>query len=197
MPDLGTAYIQIVPSAKGIKGSITGLLNGEAGEAGTTAGTTFGSKMKGAIGKLAIGTTIVAGVTKSIKEGAQYEQAVGGMETLFKSYSDQMIKYANDAWKTAGVSANNYMELSTSFAASLLQSVGGDVKVAGEAANKAVTDMADNANKMGTDLTSIQNAYQGFAKSNYTMLDNLKLGRNQYTIAEYKLRENGETLMAA
>lgn len=170
--EIGKAYVQIVPSAKGIEGSIQKVLNGESVDAGKKSGGLISSHIKGAITAAGIGAVL----TKSIKEGAQYEQAVGGIETLFKSYSGEMVKYANDAWKTAGISANAYMEQSTSFAASLLQSVKGDVQLAGEAANQAVIDMADNANKMGTPLENIQNAYQGFAKQNYTMLDNLKLG---------------------
>lgn len=107
---------------------------------------------------------------------AQYEQLVGGVETLFGESSDQLIKYANEAYKTAGVSANEYMEQATSFSATLLQGLGGDTQKAVEYADLAIKDMSDNANKMGTDMSMIQNAYQGFAKDNYTMLDNLKLG---------------------
>ena len=143
-----------------------------AGETGNKIGSSLVGKIKSVITVAAIGKTLV----DSIKEGARYEQAVGGIETLFKDSSDRMIKYANEAWKTAGISANDYMEQTTSVAAALLQSLGGDSKKAAEAANQAVIDMADNANKMGTSLDSIQNAYQGFAKQNYTMLDNLKLG---------------------
>ena len=107
---------------------------------------------------------------------AEYEQLVGGVETLFGDSADELIKYANVAYKTAGLSANQYMEQATSFSATLLQGLGGDTKKAVEYANMAIIDMSDNANKMGTDMTMIQNAYQGFAKDNYTMLDNLKLG---------------------
>lgn len=107
---------------------------------------------------------------------ADYEQLTGGVETLFKESSDKVLEYANDAYKTAGLSANEYMETVTAFSASLLQSLGGDTDKAADIANQAIIDMSDNANKMGTDMQSIQNAYQGFAKANYTMLDNLKLG---------------------
>lgn len=107
---------------------------------------------------------------------AEYEQLVGGVETLFKDSSGQLIQYAEGAYKTAGLSANDYMNTATSFAASLIQGLGGDTAKAVEITNLAITDMSDNANKMGTDMESIQNAYQGFAKQNYTMLDNLKLG---------------------
>lgn len=113
---------------------------------------------------------------QSIQGFAEQEQLIGGVDTLFKKSSAQVQQYANNAYKTAGLSANQYMETVTSFSASLLQSMGGDTQAAAEKANRAITDMSDNANKMGTDMTSIQNAYQGFAKQNYTMLDNLKLG---------------------
>ena len=119
----------------------------------------------------------VVALTKSAVESyAEYEQLVGGIDTLFKDSSQKVQQYAQDAFKTAGMGANDYMALVTSFSASLLQSVGGDTEQAAEAANQAIIDMADNANKMGTSMESIQNAYQGFAKQNYTMLDNLKLG---------------------
>lgn len=113
---------------------------------------------------------------QSIMGFAEQEQLIGGVDTLFKESSAQVQQYANEAYKTAGLSANQYMETVTSFSASLLQSMGGDTQAAAEKANRAITDMSDNANKMGTDMTSIQDAYQGFAKQNYTMLDNLKLG---------------------
>lgn len=122
-------------------------------------------------------TGAVAALTKtSIEQYAQYEQLTGGVETLFKESSDTVIEYANVAYKTSGLSANEYMNTITSFSASLLQGLGGDTKKAADIGNMAVIDMGDNANKMGTDMTMIQNAYQGFAKQNYTMLDNLKLG---------------------
>lgn len=120
----------------------------------------------------AIGTLGV----NAVKAYAEQEQLVGGVETLFKTSSAQVISYANDAYKTAGLSANQYMETVTSFSASLLQSLDGDTAKAAEVSNRAIIDMSDNANKMGTSMESIQNAYQGFAKQNYTMLDNLKLG---------------------
>lgn len=113
---------------------------------------------------------------QSIQGFAEQEQLIGGVDTLFKKSSAQVQQYANDAYKTAGLSANQYMETVTSFSASLLQSLGGDTAAAAQKADQAITDMSDNANKLGTDMTNIQNAYQGFAKQNYTMLDNLKLG---------------------
>nr|DAE47290.1 MAG TPA: tail tape measure protein [Caudoviricetes sp.] len=115
-------------------------------------------------------------IKQSIADYGEYEQLVGGVETLFKDSSKTVMGYAKDAYKTAGLSANDYMETVTSFSASLLQSMGNDTEAAAKKANVAITDMSDNANKMGTDMQSIQNAYQGFAKQNYTMLDNLKLG---------------------
>lgn len=134
-----------------------------------------------------VGTAAVAGfaaasaatislVTSSVKSFAEYEQLVGGVETLFKKSSDTVMQYADNAYQTAGISANRYMETITGFSASLLQGLGGDTEKAAKIGNQAVTDMADNANKMGTSIEAIQYAYQGFAKDNFTMLDNLKLG---------------------
>lgn len=126
---------------------------------------------------LTAAATGMAALTKaSIDQYAKYEQLVGGVDTLFKTASDKVQEYAANAYKTAGMSANEYMDTVTSFSASLLQSLGGDTEKAAQKADQAITDMADNANKMGTGMEMIQNAYQGFAKQNYTMLDNLKLG---------------------
>lgn len=126
---------------------------------------------------LSAAATGMAALTKaSIGQYAEYEQLVGGVDTLFKTASDKVQEYAANAYKTAGMSANEYMDTVTSFSASLLQSLGGDTEKAAQKADQAITDMADNANKMGTGMEMIQNAYQGFAKQNYTMLDNLKLG---------------------
>ena len=122
-------------------------------------------------------TTAVAALTKTAIEGySEYEQLTGGVETLFKSSADDVMAYAENAYKTAGLSANEYMATVTSFSASLLQSLGGNTEEAARLADQAIIDMSDNANKMGTDMQMIQNAYQGFAKQNFTMLDNLKLG---------------------
>ena len=129
------------------------------------------------VGMIAAGTAVAGLVTKSVQSYAQYEQLVGGVETLFKDSASKVMEYANNAYKTAGMSANAYMETVTSFSASLLQSLDGDTAKAAEKADLAITDMSDNANKMGTSMEMIQNAYQGFAKQNYTMLDNLnKMG---------------------
>ena len=145
----------------------------------------FGNKLKSGLATAAkVGAaglaTAAAGVAtltkKSMENYAEYEQLAGGVETLFKDSSDTVLGYAQNAYKTARLTANGYMETVTSFSASLLQSLDGDTAKAAEVADMAITDMADNANKMGSSIETIQNAYQGFAKQNYTMLDNLKLG---------------------
>ena len=131
-----------------------------------------GLKTAAKIGTAAVaaaGTAIVAIGKQAIEQYADYEQLVGGVETLFKQSSDTVMGYAENAYKTAGMSANEYMETVTSFSASLLQSLDGDTAAAAEKANLAITDMSDNANKMGTDMEMIQNAYQGFAKQNFTI----------------------------
>ena len=130
----------------------------------------------GAAAVSAAATGIAVLMKNALNNYAEYEQLVGGVDTLFKDSSAKVQEYAANAYKTAGLSANEYMDTVTSFSASLLQSLGGDTEAAADMANVAITDMSDNANKMGTDMASIQNAYQGFAKQNYTMLDNLKLG---------------------
>lgn len=211
--ELAKAYVQIVPSASGMQG----MLNKEMSNAGSTAGVAGGKALSGTLGKtlatvgkvgaaaLGASTAAVAGLTKAAVEGyAEYEQLVGGVETLFgtgganlkeyaasvgdsvknvtkefnslKSAESAMLSNAANAYKTAGLSANDYMQTVTSFSASLISSVGGDTQRAAKLADQALIDMSDNANKMGTDMESIQNAYQGFAKANYSMLDNLKLG---------------------
>lgn len=170
--NLGKAYVQIMPSAKGISGMISKELNGEVTSAGQQAGNSLMSTIKNAI--------IAAGIGKlfatSLLEGGKLQQSLGGVETLFKNNAETVKQYANEAYKTTGLSANAYMENVTGFSASLLQSLGGDTAKAAKIANMAMVDMADNSNKMGTSMEAIQNAYQGFAKQNYTMLDNLKLG---------------------
>lgn len=185
MADLGTYYIQIMPSAKGIGNNIEKELNNEMGDAGEKAGGVFSggfSKVLATGGKIALAASAAVAtgigiITKqAVSNYAEYEQLVGGVETLFKGSADKVMQYAADAYKTAGMSANDYMTNVTSFSASLLQSLGGDTEKAAEYANRAMIDMSDNANKMGTSMESITNAYQGFAKQNYTMLDNLKLG---------------------
>lgn len=152
------------------------------------------------LGAAAIGaaaTAVGALTKKALEEYAEYEQLVGGVETLFKDSADVVMQYANSAYKTAGLSANDYMETVTSFSAALLQSLGGDTEAAAKQADLAITDMADNANKMGTDMASIQNAYQGFAKQNYTMLDNLKLGYGGTKEEMQRLIDDANALNAA
>lgn len=146
------------------------------------------------VGVTAAATAIGTIGTKAIQAYADYEQLVGGVETLFKDSQDKVMEYANNAYKTAGLSANEYMETVTSFSASLLQSLDGDTSAAAEKANLALTDMSDNANKMGSDMTLIQNAYQGFAKANYTMLDNLKLGYGGTQAEMQRLLEDAEKI---
>ena len=127
-------------------------------------------------GLKSLGGAIVSVGKQALNSYADYEQLVGGVETLFKDSAGIVEGYANEAYKTAGLSANEYMETVTSFSASMLQSLDNDTQKSAEYSNRAIIDMSDNANKMGTDMSMIQNAYQGFAKQNYTMLDNLKLG---------------------
>lgn len=179
MPDgieLAKAYVQIVPSAEGIQGKITEALGGEPAAAGDAAGQSLGAQLVGTLKKVIAAAGIGKIISESINLGGALQQSLGGVETLFKDSADTVKAYAAQAYKTVGLSANDYMEQTTSFAASLLSSVSQDTNAAAQLANMAMVDMADNANKMGTDMQDIQNAYQGFAKQNYTMLDNLKLG---------------------
>lgn len=179
--DIGTAYVQIMPSTKGISGSISKVLSGESVSAGNSAGESLGNnlvgKLKGIIAAAGIGATIKA----ALDAGGALQQSLGGIDTLYSAAdgSKEAVKALEDYSEkaaAAGVSANSYAEQATAFGASLKAAYGGDVKKAAEAANTAIMDMADNSAKMGTDIGSVQMAYQGFAKQNYTMLDNLKLG---------------------
>ena len=182
--ELAKAYVQIIPTTKGIKSEIGKELGEEVENAGDeagkkggeNAGVSFAKKMLKIVAAAEIGKKVVEGIKASVEAGAALEQSIGGIETLFKESSDTMIQYANNAFRTCGLSANDYMETTTSFAASMLSSVGGDTAKAAELSNNALIAMSDNANKMGANMQDIQNAYQGFAKQNYTMLDNLKLG---------------------
>lgn len=202
--ELAKAYVQIVPSADGIQGSISRIMGGEASSAGESAGTLLGTKLVGTLKKVIAATGIGKMISDSLNLGGALQQSIGGIETLFGAGGRSIEEYAKSvgksvdavkdeyaslmqsqqtvfdnaaqAYRTVGLSANEYMEQTTSFAASLLSSVSKDTNAAAQLANMAMVDMADNANKMGTDMASIQNAYQGFAKQNYTMLDNLKLG---------------------
>lgn len=183
----------------------TGVENvGDAMDGAGQKTSVFGDVLKANL----LGSAIVSGIKavasgiKSLISGAiegygEYEQLVGGVETLFGSSADTVIKNAETAYKTAGLSANAYMETVTSFSASLLQSMGNDTEAAAKKADQALTDMSDNANKMGTDMQSIQNAYQGFAKQNYTMLDNLKLGYGGTKEEMQRLIDDANALNAA
>lgn len=174
--EIAQAYVQLIPSARGITGKIQSILNPEASAAGQSAGQSLGSSLVGVMTKVIAAAGIGKAFSAAISEGAALQQSLGGIETLFKGSADKVKGYANEAYRTTGLSANAYMENVTGFSASLLQSLGGDTDKAAETANMAMIDMSDNANKMGTSMESIQMAYQGFAKQNYTMLDNLKLG---------------------
>ena len=176
MTTLGKYYVQIVPSADGISGAISNVLGGEAESAGKEAGENLGSKLMATAKKVIAAAGIGKAIMASLNEGGALQQSIGGVETLFKNSADTVKKYASESFRTTGLSANEYMENVTGFSASLLQSLGGDTKKAAKIANTAMIDMADNSNKMGTSMEAIQNAYAGFAKQNYTMLDNLKLG---------------------
>ncbi len=165
----GSIILNTKVDTSGIKKGMSSIATGAKGMA-ITVGKAFL-----AIGAAASAATI-AMAKASVDAFAEYEQLVGGVETLFKGSSKKLIEYANQAYKTAGLSANKYMSTVTSFSASLISSLGGDTEKAADIANQALIDMSDNANKMGTSMEAIQNAYQGFAKQNYTMLDNLKLG---------------------
>lgn len=177
---IASAYVQIIPTTEGISGKLNEELGGEAQKAGDDAGNKAGEslvkKMLKAIAVEGVAKKVGDFIKGAVDAGGALQQSIGGIETLFKNDADTMVAYANDAWKTVGISANDYMENVTSFSASLLQGLGGDTAKAAQIANMAMVDMGDNANKFGTDMQSIQNAYQGFAKQNYTMLDNLKLG---------------------
>jgi len=176
MATLGTAYVQIVPSAQGISGAISKELGGEAEAAGTSVGNKIGAFAKKALAAAAIGTVIVNGVKGAMSEGAKLQQSYfGGLDTLYGEAADAARAYAREAAQ-AGISMNDYSEQAVSFGAALKSAYGGDVKKAAEAANTAIMDMADNSAKMGTDIESVQMAYQGFAKGQYQLLDNLKLG---------------------
>lgn len=199
MADVGSAYVTLMPSMRGFANDI----KAQFGQAGNEGGKSFGSGLSAGIlggsgvaksalssiggaaataGKLAVaGLGAVTGAVTAVGGAAlnayaDYEQLSGGVETLFGSSASTLKGYADEAYRTAGMSANQYMTQATSFAASLVQSVGGDTAKAAEYANMAMVDMSDNVNKMGSDMQSVQDAYQGFAKQNFTMLDNLKLG---------------------
>ena len=174
--ELGKAYVQIVPSAQGIKSALTEMFDEETDGLGEQTGQSIGQELIGTLKKVIAAAGIGKIISDSINMGGALQQSLGGVETLFKDSADMVKEYAAQAYRTVGLSANDYMKQTTSFAASLLSSVSQDTNAAAQLANMAMVDMADNANKTGTDMQDIQNAYQGFAKQNYTMLDNLKLG---------------------
>lgn len=174
--ELGKAYVQIVPSAQGIKSALTEMFDEETDGLGEQTGQSIGQELIGTLKKVIAAAGIGKIISDSINMGGALQQSLGGVETLFKDSADTVKEYAAQAYRTVGLSANDYMEQTTSFAASLLSSVSQDTDAAAQLANMAMVDMADNSNKMGTSMQDIQNAYQGFAKQNYTMLDNLKLG---------------------
>ena len=164
---------------KGIGGALAKSKNFAAG-----AGKAF-LGVAGAVTKIGLAATgaaaagVVALTKKSIDAYAEYEQLVGGVETLFKQSQSKVLAYAENAYTTAGLSANEYMDTVTSFSASLLASLGGDTEKAADVANRAITDMSDNSNRIGTDMSSIQYAYMSFSRGQYQLLDNLKLGRQK------------------
>lgn len=174
MADLGNAYVNIVPKAPGIGGKINNLLN-QGGGGAESAGTGLGKKIIGGLAAAGIGAAVGKVLKDAVEAGGNLQQSFGGLDTLYGESSAMMKEYAASA-ASAGISMNSYAEQAVSFGAALKQSFGGDTLSAAQAANTAILDMADNAAKMGTPLESIQTAYQGFAKQNYTMLDNLKLG---------------------
>lgn len=194
-------YEKGMKDAKSSAGGLTGLF-GKVGSVTSTVGKgIFNVASKVAAVSVAAATAGEAAVsaltTLAVNSYANYEQLVGGVETLYKDSADKVQQYAADAYKTAGLSANEYMNTATTFAAALVSSLGGDTEQAAELANTAIGDMSDNANKMGTDMESIQNAYNGFSKQNYTMLDNLKLGYGGTKTEMERLIDDANKLNAA
>lgn len=184
---VGEAVIKLSFDGKSVNASVQQVSETVEKKSGLMAKAFDGVKAGASIAGKAIKTSIVAGTVaatgavvalgkSALNAFADYEQLVGGVETLFKDSANEILMYSQTAYKTAGLSANQYMEQATAFSARLIQGLGGDTRKAAEYANQAIVDMSDNANKMGTDIALIQSAYQGFAKQNYTMLDNLKLG---------------------
>lgn len=192
MPELGEAYVQIMPSTRGLGNKIKDSLNSEAGDAGRSAGNSIASTIKKIIATAGIGKVI----KDALNAGGNLEQSYGGLETIYGEAAEQAKAFAAQA-VSAGISANNFAEQAVSFGAALRQAYGGDMTKAMDAANTAIMDMADNSAKMGTDIGSIQAAYQGFAKQNYTMLDNLKLGYGGTKTEMERLLADAEKLPAA
>lgn len=167
--EMAKAYVQIVPSAEGIRSALTDIFDEETDGLGEKTGQSIGAQLIGTLKNVIAAAGIGKIISDSINMGGALQQSIGGVETLFKDSAETVKQYAAQAYQTVGLSANDYMEQTTSFAASLLSSVSKDTNAAAELANMAMVDMADNANKMGTDMQDIQNAYQGFAKQNYTI----------------------------
>lgn len=192
--ELGQAYIQIMPSSKGITGMIRKQIEPEASSAGSSAGLSLGHSMVKAVTGIIAAAGIGKFFAKTISEGAALQQSLGGIETLFKGSADRVKKYASQSFRTTGLSANEYMENVTSFSASLISSLGGNTKQAANLANTAMVDMSDNANKMGTDMDLITQTYQSLARGNYAMLDNLKLGYGGTKSEMERLMKDAEKL---
>ncbi|MBR2511915.1 MAG: phage tail tape measure protein [Firmicutes bacterium] len=176
MIEVARATVTIIPNMKGSQSAITKEITGASDEAGAEGGKSMGKSMLGQLALVMTSAAVGKILKSAVMDAADLEQSLGGIETLFKDSADTVKQNAQNAWQTAGISANQYMEQATSFSATLIKSLGGDTAAAAAYADKAIIAMSDNANKMGTDIASIQSAYQGFAKQNYTMLDNLKLG---------------------
>jgi len=176
MIEVAQATVSIIPTMQGVQAEIKKGFGEPAEQEGESAGKSAGNKFVSAFKSVVTAAAIGKFISTTLNAGAALEQSVGGVETLFGDAADTVTAYADEAYKNAGVSANTYMENVTSFSATLIKGLGNDTAAAAEYANTAMVDMSDNANKFGTDIESIQNAYQGFAKQNYTMLDNLKLG---------------------
>ena len=189
MPEIGEAFLRIVPKATGIKGE----LEKEMGGAGESAGRSAGGALAGAIKGAVVAAGIGAVLKTALNAGGDLQQSFGGLETIYGQAAEAAKDYAAQAAQ-AGISANDYAEQAVSFGAALRQAYGGDTAAAVEAANTAILDMTDNAAKMGTSIDAIQNAYQGFAKQNYTMLDNLKLGYGGTKAEMERLLSDAEAL---
>jgi len=191
--EVATATVTIVPTMKGAQEKIQEGLGAE--KAGKQAGEKTGSGLVGTLKKVVAAAAIGDFVKTSLSAGADLQQSFGGLDTIYGDSADAMKQYAQQAYQM-GLSANDYAETAVGMGAALKAAFGGDTEKAMQAANTAIGDMTDNAAKMGTPIESIQNAYAGFAKGQFNMLDNLKLGGHA-SLAEYKPCENGETLMLA
>lgn len=190
---LGTAYVQIKPTTKGISGEISKELSGAGDKAGEESGQSFASKLKAAIVGAGIGTALVSVTKQALEAGGALQQSFGGLDTIYGEASGRAKEFAMQAAEM-GISANEYAEQAVAFGASLKQALGGDVQAAANVANLAIKDMADNVAKMGTPIENLQTAYQGFAKQNYTMLDNLKLGYGGTKTEMERLLKDAEKL---